>query len=96
MDRCPRCGTPPQPEDIFCGHCGFNIQGKQTELGETQEAFKLSDIQLRLGIVHLKKREYFKAIKKFEKTLENDSENKQARELLIQAKEALRQATENP
>ncbi|MDY7035060.1 MAG: hypothetical protein SV375_02685 [Thermodesulfobacteriota bacterium] len=55
----------------------------------------MSDIQFQLGIVHFKKREYFKAIEKFEKTLENDAENKQAQKLLIHAKNALKQTREN-
>ena len=96
MDRCPRCGKTPRPVDIYCGYCGFNIRGKEKEIAETQEAFKLSDIQLRLGIVHFKKREYYKAIEKLEKTLELDSGNAQARDMLYQAKEALRQTKENP
>jgi Tfp pilus assembly protein PilF len=95
MERCPRCGKKPHPEDLYCGYCGFNIQVKESEIGETQEAFKLSDIQLRLGIVHLKKKEYYKAIEKFEKTLQYDPENKQAQAYLIQSKEALRQTKEN-
>ena len=95
MDHCPRCGTSFKPYDLFCGYCGFSIQNQRKDYLETAEALKLSDIQFQLGIVHFKKREYFKAIEKFEKTLENDAENKQAQKLLIHAKNALKQTREN-
>ena len=96
MDRCPKCGAITHAEDLFCGYCGFNIMEKQIAMEATQEAFKLSDIQCRLGIVHLKKKEYYKAIEKFKKTLSHDPENNQAQDLLAQAEQLLQETTENP
>ena len=95
MNPCPRCGTSFQPDDLFCGYCGRSIQIKESDHSETEEAFNLSDIQFRLGIVHLKKREYYKAVEKFEKTLENDPENRKAQELLVYSKRVLQQTRDD-
>ncbi|WP_260840037.1 zinc ribbon domain-containing protein [Staphylococcus capitis] len=29
--NCPKCGQNIQPEDVFCGNCGTNLQSATTE-----------------------------------------------------------------
>jgi len=93
MDRCPKCNRIAQPGDLFCGYCGHRIEQKKKSIDSTVDSLKLSDVQLSLGIVYLKKRQYSKAIEKIEKILEKNPEDERAQKLLAMARGALDQAT---
>ncbi len=87
MDKCPRCEKQIDPEDLFCGNCGLNIMAQASFGGATQKELKLSDIQLSLGIVYLKKGEFAKARDIFNKILEVDPENQHATRMMEQIRQ---------
>jgi hypothetical protein len=92
MGRCPRCSRVPQPDDRFCGYCGYSLEDENTKGVSTHESLKLVDIQMNLGIILFKKGEYEKAIEKCEVILRTEPENTQAQQLLYEAKRALGQS----
>ena len=89
-DRCPRCGHLLEPEDMFCGHCGKGIREPDGDAVRTMETMKVGDVLMGLGIVCLKKGDYFRAIEKFEKIIAADPDNRKAGELLSRARRRLR------
>lgn len=94
MDGCPRCGTKSHPDDLFCGQCGFNLLAHQQNLGATLKELKVGDVQLSLGIIYFKKKEYEKARETFQRILRKDAKNMHARRLLNQAQKSLMCQTE--
>lgn len=80
--KCPRCDFPVLEEDKYCGGCGFRVAERENYQAKTQVEMQLSDIRINLGKVYLKKGDYAKAAESFEKVLEEDPENTEARALL--------------
>jgi tetratricopeptide (TPR) repeat protein len=95
MDRCKRCGETFEPEDKFCGFCGFNIAAISTSELVTQQSLKSNDIQFNLALVYLKSGKYGHAIEIFEKLLERTPDDFQIRDLYETAIEALNEETKN-
>lgn len=91
--RCARCGRRLDPEDVFCGHCGKRVREPAASDDHTLEPMKLTDVLMGLGIVCLRKGDYFKAVEKFEKIIAADPGNHKARELLFRARRAVRDIT---
>ncbi len=83
MERyCPRCNTQNEPEDRYCGNCGYNLQAKEGIMGGTQVEMKLTDVHFNLGMVYFKKGDFPEAVNMFEKVLANNPAHPAALEML--------------
>jgi len=91
MNRCPQCQHICEQEDRFCGNCGILLMEEINLSGSTQEAIKLSEIHLSLGIVYYKKRKYAEAVEKFKQVLQKDPDNALANKLLAQAEKGMKE-----
>lgn len=90
MNICKRCGEIFNPEDKFCGFCGFNLAALETSELATQQALKANDIQFNLGLVYYKMGKYTQALEIFEQFLEKDPHNVQVKDLYENAREAVK------
>lgn len=91
MTTCSRCGAEFDPGDLFCGKCGTKLLSQTGGMGSTQKELKLDDIQMSLGIVYFKKKEYQKAIASFKKVLELKPQNVNAQRFLEQVQRLVNQ-----
>lgn len=89
MNRCRRCGTIYDPDDRFCGFCGFNLAAQRTSELVTQVALKSKDILYDLGLAYFQNGQYKQAVATFEQILEGDPENLQIKEMCNRARKAL-------
>lgn len=95
MNICPRCGKFYDPEDKFCGFCGFNLAALMTTERDTQRALKVSDIHFNLGMVYYKMGKFDLAMQTFENCLEKNPDNLRVRNMYKQARKALKSKTES-
>ncbi len=77
MSQCPKCSTPREAGDRFCGKCGERLV--EAESGDdaalTQQSLRLSDVHYNLGMVYYKKGDYAKALEAWEKGIGQDPDN---------------------
>lgn len=82
MNNCPKCNEQVQPDDLFCGQCGFRLFAHHKKGSVTQHELKVNDIRFNLGIVYLKKKAYDRAIEVFSKILEEKPNSEKVIEMI--------------
>ena len=80
--NCFKCGSIYHSEDNFCGECGIKLDVKIESPFHTQTGLNVEDIRSNLGTVYLKMGKYKKAKIEFEKVLEHNPNDSNAREML--------------
>lgn len=91
MSECPKCQTPCESEDRFCGQCGERLAMPElsAEGGRTQKALSLSDVHYNLGMVYYKKGEYHKALEYWERGMRQDPGNPFLQKCIAEVREKL-------
>lgn len=90
--ECNRCGFEIEENDVFCGGCGLNLLSKSSTPGLTSQGIDVVDIQINLGIVYFKKKEFDRALTLFKEVLKIRPDHETARrfaELSIKALNAM-------
>ena len=94
MTTCPKCGSERYPEDVFCGMCGIKLALPDRIPNLTQKEITVEDVRSKLGMVYFKMNKFEEAIEIFEKTLEINPNDQEARKMLGLIKEKLVESTD--
>lgn len=94
MSKCPQCQSIVEPEDKYCGQCGYDLHLTPHPVHSlTEHALDVTEVKYRLGIVYLKKNNLEGAIDLWKEVLALKPDHQEAGDMLKQA-EAQQQAEE--
>ncbi len=62
MPTCPRCGTPCERDDRYCGKCGQRLLSALTKGKVTLQALSVAEVRYKLGLIYYKRGELSEAI----------------------------------
>lgn len=90
MPTCPRCGTPCEREDRYCGKCGQSLLSALAKGKATLQAFSVAEVRYKLGLIYYKRGELLDAIDIWQKILAGDPENVVVKSLIEKAQQEKR------
>ncbi|MFH1008387.1 MAG: tetratricopeptide repeat protein [Candidatus Latescibacterota bacterium] len=96
MPTCPRCGTPCEPEEKYCGKCGQKLLSALSKGKETLQALDVSEVRYKLGLIYYRRGDLSEAIEIWKRVLEDNPENLAVKLLVEKAQEEEKAERDSP